>query len=107
MHILGRRKIPHRRFQGFVTHPVLNRAYVESRAKHTGSIGGPESAKMKMRRGKLGTLSNRLALVQHVELAIATRRGEDKAAAILAWMNLKKFDQLLLYGHFPLFPSLR
>jgi hypothetical protein len=56
--------------------------------------------------GKLGAPGNRLALVQHVKLAIATRRGEDIAAAILARVNLKKFDQLLRYGYFPFFPSL-
>lgn len=72
MNILGRTQIPHRRFQAFMPHPVLNRPHVEAGPEHARGVSRTELPQVKAPRIELCAPSNFLTSIEHVQLAVAT-----------------------------------
>ena len=73
MNIRCRRQIAHRRFQGFVPHPVLDGSYVETPPEHAGSVRGPEGLQIEFFRIEAGAFRDQFAASQEILFTIAGR----------------------------------
>jgi hypothetical protein len=56
-------QISHRRFQGFVSHPVLDGSYVEAPPQHAGAIRRPKRFQTELGGIEAGALGDQLAAV--------------------------------------------
>jgi len=54
-------KISHSRFQGFVSHPVLDGSYVEAPSQHAGAIRRPKGFQIELGGIEVGALGDQLA----------------------------------------------
>ena len=73
MNIRRGRQITHRRFQGLVTHPVLDGPYVETPPKHARGIRGPEGLQIEFFGIEAGAFSDQFAASQEILFTITGR----------------------------------
>ena len=84
-------QIPHRRFQRFVPHPVLNRSHIEAGTEHARRIRRTKSLQVEPLRVQPCALRDGFALEQHVVFSVAGWRWEYKPLAVEVRAGFEQF----------------